>query len=167
MFHSFLGLSLHLLAFCTLDEFSFTAPWSVPEIARKKLPEAAFTSKLSIFMLHRGLFSLAYLSQVLCSILMSKRNFPLKYHPIICKVWLAMYLKSKLKKKCQAWETRIPTLVLFFKNLFLLDSEGKMRPTVCICLCTYTVEPCLDGWLEHSSNHHIPNKTSPCSSNQI
>lgn len=35
-----------------------------------------------------------------------------------------------------------------------------MRPTVCICLCTHTVEPCLDGWLEHSSNHCVPNKTS-------
>ena len=55
---------------------------------------------------------------------------------------------------------RIPILVLLFKNLFLLDSEGKMRPTVCICLCTHTAEPCLDGWLEHSSNHRVPNKTS-------
>ena len=138
MFHSFLGLSLHLLAFCTLDEFSFTAPWSVPEIARKKLPEAAFTSKLSIFMLHRGLFSLAYLSQVLCSILMSKRNFPLKYHPIICKVWLAMYLKSKLKKKCQAWETwEFPPLYSFSKIYSCWIQRGKWGQ-LCVYACAHT-----------------------------
>lgn len=44
---------------------------------------------------------------------------------------------------------RIPTLVLFFKNLLLLDSEGQMRPTVYICLFTHTAEPCLNRWLEH------------------
>lgn len=61
---------------------------------------------------------------------------------------------------------RIPTLVLFFKNLFLLDSEGKMRPTVCISLCTHTAEPCLDEWLEQLKSSR-PKQNKPCSSNQI
>ena len=135
MFHSFLGLSLHLLAFLHLGWVFF---YSSLVCAWKKYPKAAFTSKLSIFMLHRGLFSLAYLSQMPCSILMSKRNFPLKYHPIICRVWLAMYLKSKLKKKCQAWETwEFPPLYSFSKIYSCWIQRGKWGQ-LCVYACAHT-----------------------------
>lgn len=45
---------------------------------------------------------------------------------------------------------KIPTPVLFFKNLFLLDSEEKLgQLCLHICLCIHTAEPCFNSWLEH------------------